>query len=30
MKITETTEKLELEAKIYDEKGEREIKSLSG
>jgi DNA repair exonuclease SbcCD ATPase subunit len=30
MKITETTEKLELEAKIYDEKGEREVKSLSG
>jgi len=30
MKITETAEKLELEAKIYDEKGEREVKSLSG
>jgi DNA repair exonuclease SbcCD ATPase subunit len=30
MKITESTEKLELEAKIYDEKGEREVKSLSG
>ncbi|MDR2541793.1 MAG: hypothetical protein LBD11_08925 [Candidatus Peribacteria bacterium] len=29
MKITETAEKLELEAKIYDEKGEREVKSLS-
>ncbi|MDR0608355.1 MAG: hypothetical protein LBG52_08745 [Candidatus Peribacteria bacterium] len=30
MKIMETAEKLELEAKIYDEKGEREVKSLSG
>lgn len=29
MKIVETTEKLELEAKIFDEKGEREVKSLS-
>jgi chromosome segregation ATPase len=29
MKITETAEKLELEAKIYDAKGEREVKSLS-
>jgi DNA repair exonuclease SbcCD ATPase subunit len=30
LKIMETAEKLELEAKIYDEKGEREVKSLSG
>jgi DNA repair exonuclease SbcCD ATPase subunit len=30
MKISETTDKLELEAKVYDEKGEREVKSLSG
>lgn len=29
MKISETNDKLELEAKIFDEKGEREVKSLS-
>jgi DNA repair exonuclease SbcCD ATPase subunit len=30
MRISETNDKLELEAKIFDEKGEREVKSLSG
>jgi DNA repair exonuclease SbcCD ATPase subunit len=30
MNITETADKIELEAKIFDEKGEREVKSLSG